>query len=123
MNHRKRGRSLNRTSSHRKAMFENMCISLIKSEDGLILTTVFKAKDLRLYLEPLVTKAKLIDDANKLATVRYLLSKLSNDKEAVAKLIELAKKYTKRPGGYLSVLKYGYRKGDSSPMAYVRFVD
>lgn len=122
MSNKKRGTSLNRTSSHKKAMIQNMSVSMILSQNSMIQTTVPKAKELVSYLERLVTKAKKVDDSNRLSTVRFLLKKLSGDKAAVAKLIELGQGYIERPGGYLRVIKSGFRRGDSAPMAYVMFV-
>lgn len=117
MRHRQAGRKLNRNSSHRKAMFSNMTSSLIKHE--VIQTTLAKAKELRRYAEPLITTAKVDSVANR----RRVFSKL-RDKEAVGKLFaELGPHFDKRPGGYLRVLKNGYRTGDSAPMAVVMLVD
>jgi len=118
MRHKKQGRRLNRNASHRKAMFANMAVSLI--EHGSIKTTLQKAKELRRFVEPLVTKAaKGAPDA----TSRLLFSKL-RDKEAVKKLMTvLGPQYKSRPGGYLSILKCGYRTGDNALMSLVRFVD
>jgi large subunit ribosomal protein L17 len=117
MRHRNSGRKLNRNSSHRKAMFRNMCVSLIEHE--LIQTTLPKAKELRRYFEPLVTASK----EDTLAKRRFVLSKLS-DKSAVHKLFtELGPRYKERPGGYMRVLKNGYRKGDAAPMAVIELVD
>lgn len=117
MRHRKKGRNLSRTSSHRKAMFYNMCISAIKHE--LIKTTVAKAKELRSYLEPLITLAKEDSVANR----RQAFAKLGC-KVAVGKLFtDLGPRYKARPGGYVRVLKCGFRKGDCAPMAVVELVD
>ncbi len=117
MNHRKSGRKLNRNSSHRKAMFKNMAASLIKHE--LIKTTLPKAKELRRVVEPLITLAKNDSVANR----RLAFSRLRDD-AAVGKLfIELGKRHQDRPGGYLRILKCGYRAGDSAPMALVEIVD
>lgn len=123
MNHRKNYRKFNRTSSHRNMMFQNMCASLITNEKGHIMTTVFKGKELRRYLEPLITKAKKCTEDNKVATIRYLTKKLAGNKTAVFKLLDIAPKYKDVPGGYLKVIKCGFRHGDSAPMAYVLFVD
>ena len=113
MNHRKRSRKFGRTGSHRKAMFMNLAISLIKYE--MIKTTVIKAKELRGFIEPLIT----ISAESSLATRRRLIAKLRN-KEAVVKLIDdLGPFFKERPGGYLRVLKCGLRPGDAAPMAYV----
>ena len=117
MRHKLKGRKLNRTSSHRKSMFANMAVSLIMHEQ--IQTTLPKAKEIRPYLEVLVTKAKRSD----LATRRGLISKIK-DLAAVEKLIAiLGPRYKERPGGYLRIIKAGWRHGDMAPMAYVEFVD
>lgn len=117
MRHMKSGRKLNRTSSHRQAMFKNMAASLIKHE--LIRTTLPKAKELRRVAEPLITLAKVDGVANR----RLAFARL-RDKEAVGKLFsELGPRYTERPGGYLRILKCGNRVGDNAPMAYVELVD
>jgi large subunit ribosomal protein L17 len=116
MRHQKSGRKLNRTSSHREAMFKNMASSLFKHE--LIRTTLPKAKDLRRVAEPLITMAKTDGVANR----RLAFSRL-RDKEAVGKLfVELGPRYKERPGGYLRILKCGFRDGDNAPMAYVELV-
>ena len=116
MRHQKSGRKLNRTSSHREAMFKNMASSLIKHE--LIRTTLPKAKELRRVAEPLITLAKVDGVANR----RLAFSRL-RDKEAVGKLfVELGPRYKERPGGYLRILKCGFRPGDNAPMAYVELV-
>ena len=117
MRHLKSGRKLNRTSSHREAMFKNMAASLIKHE--LIRTTLPKAKELRRVAEPLITLAKTDGVANR----RLAFARL-RDKQAVGKLfVELGPRYRSRPGGYLRILKCGYRDGDNAPMAYVELVD
>lgn len=117
MNHRKTGRHLSRTTSHRTAMFRNMAASLIKHE--LIKTTLPKAKDLRRVIEPFITISKEDSVANR----RLVFSRI-RDKDAVQKLFsELGLRYTKRPGGYLRIIKCGYRQGDTAPMAYVELVD
>jgi large subunit ribosomal protein L17 len=117
MRHRKSGRHLNRTSSHRSAMFRNMAVSLIKHE--LIKTTVPKAKELRRVAEPLITLSK----SDSVAKRRLAFARL-RDKAAVGKLFaELGPRYQERPGGYLRILKCGYRAGDQAPMAYVELVD
>ncbi|CAM0998039.1 MULTISPECIES: 50S ribosomal protein L17 [Rhodanobacter] len=116
MRHQKSGRKLNRTSSHREAMFKNMASSLIKHE--LIRTTLPKAKELRRVAEPLITLGKVDGVANR----RLAFSRL-RDKEAVGKLfVELGPRYKERPGGYLRILKCGFRAGDNAPMAYVELV-
>lgn len=117
MRHRKSGRHFNRTSSHRKAMLQNMTNSLFRHE--LIKTTLPKAKELRRVAEPLITMAKL-DTVHK----RRLAFARMRDKEMVGKLfVELGPRYQDRPGGYLRVLKCGNRPGDNAPMAYVELVD
>jgi large subunit ribosomal protein L17 len=117
MRHLKSGRKLNRTSSHREAMFKNMAASLIKHE--LIRTTLPKAKELRRIAEPLITLAKNDGVANR----RLAFARL-RDKQAVGKLfVELGPRYRARPGGYLRILKCGNRVGDNAPMAYVELVD
>jgi large subunit ribosomal protein L17 len=117
MRHRQSGRQLNRNSSHRKAMFRNMTSSLVEHE--LIKTTVPKAKELRRVAEPLITLAKKDSVANR----RLAFDRL-RDKAAVGKLFtELGPRYQERPGGYIRILKCGYRTGDKAPMAYVELVD
>jgi len=117
MRHRKSGRQLNRNSSHRKAMFRNMASSLFEHE--LIKTTLPKAKELRRVAEPLITMAK--DDS--VAKRRVAFARL-RDQAAVAKLFsELGPRYKERDGGYLRILKCGYRPGDKAPMAFVELVD
>lgn len=117
MRHQKAGRKLNRNSAHREAMFRNMAGSLFRHE--LIKTTLPKAKELRRVAEPLITLAK--DDSvhhRRLAFARL------RDKEVVGKLFtELGPRYSERPGGYLRILKCGFRAGDAAPMAYVELVD
>jgi large subunit ribosomal protein L17 len=117
MRHRYSGRKLNKTSSHKRAMFRNMTASLVEHE--LIKTTVPKAKELRRFAEPLITLAK--DDS--VANRRLVFDRLRN-KEAVGKLFtDLGPRYQERPGGYLRILKCGMRTGDNAPMAYVELVD
>jgi large subunit ribosomal protein L17 len=117
MRHRNTGRYFSRTSSHRKAMFRNMTTSLVEHE--LIKTTLPKAKELRRYAEPLITLAKSDSVANR----RLAFSRL-RDKEAVGKLFtQLGPRYSARPGGYIRILKCGFRAGDKAPMAYVELVD
>ncbi len=117
MRHRKSGRHLNRTSSHRQAMFKNMTVSLFEHE--LIKTTLPKAKELRRVAEPLITLAKDDSVAN-----RRLAFSRTRSKEAVGKLFnELGPRYASRPGGYIRILKCGFRTGDNAPMAYVELVD
>lgn len=117
MRHRKSGRSLNRTSSHRKAMMRNMAASLFRHEQ--IRTTVPKAKELRRFAEPLITLAKTPSVANR----RIAFAKL-RDREMVTKLFDtLGERYRDRPGGYTRILRCGYRAGDAAPMAYIQLVD
>jgi large subunit ribosomal protein L17 len=117
MRHRQSGRQLNRNSSHRKAMFRNMASSLVKH--GLIKTTVAKAKELRMVVEPLITLAKTDSVAN-----RRLAFARTQDKEVVGILFnELGARYQERPGGYTRILKCGFRTGDKAPMAYIELVD
>ena len=117
MRHQKSGRKFNRTSSHREAMFRNMAASLIKHE--LIKTTLPKAKELRRVAEPLITMGKV----DGVSARRLAFSRL-RDKEAVGKLfVELGPRYVSRPGGYLRIMKCGFRDGDNAPMAYVELVD
>ncbi len=117
MRHRHSGRQLNRNSSHRKAMFRNMTVSLLEHE--LIKTTLPKAKELRSYAEPLITLAKKDSVAN-----RRLAFDRTRSKDAVGKLFaELGPRYQERPGGYIRIMKCGYRAGDKAPMAYVELVD
>ena len=117
MRHRHTGRQLNRNSSHRKAMFKNMSVSLIDHE--LIRTTVAKAKELRGKVERLITLAKVDTVANR----RLAFSRL-RDRDAVTKLFnEIGPRYASRPGGYTRVLKCGFRTGDKAPMAFVELVD
>ena len=117
MRHRTSGRQLSRNSSHRTAMFRNMAVSLVEHE--LIRTTLPKAKELRRFAEPLITLAKSDSVAN-----RRLAFSRTRSKEAVGKLFsELGPRYKERPGGYIRILKCGFRPGDSSPMAFVELVD
>ena len=117
MRHRQSGRQLNRNSSHRQAMFRNMASSLVKH--GLIRTTVAKAKELRMVVEPLITLAKTDSVAN-----RRLAFARTQDKEVVGILFnELGARYQERPGGYTRILKCGFRTGDKAPMAYIELVD
>ena len=117
MRHRKSGRKFNRTSAHRQAMLRNMAVSLI--EHGAIKTTLPKAKELRSVAEPLITLAKVDSVAN-----RRLAFARTRSKEAVGILFnELGPRYANRPGGYMRVLKMGFRTGDNAPMAFVELVD
>lgn len=117
MRHRKSGRKLNRTSSHREAMFRNMAASLFTH--GYLRTTLPKAKELRRVAEPMITIAK----EDSVAHRRLVFSRL-RDKAAVGTLFtELGPRYRNRPGGYLRILKCGFRPGDQAPMAFVELVD
>ena len=117
MRHKQSGRKLNRNSSHRKAMFRNMAVSLMQHE--MIRTTLPKAKELRRVAEPLITLAK----TDSVAKRRLAYSRL-RDRTIVTKLFnELGPRYKQRPGGYLRILKCGYRAGDKAPMAIVELVD
>lgn len=117
MRHRISGRQLGRNASHRKAMFRNMSASLVEHE--LIKTTLPKAKELRRVIEPLITLAKVDSVANRRLAFARLRSK-----EAVGKLFsQLGQRYQTRPGGYVRILKCGFRAGDKAPMAYVELVD
>ncbi len=117
MRHRKSGRQLNRNSSHRKAMFRNMAVSLMQHE--IIKTTLPKAKELRRVAEPLITMAK----TDSVAKRRLAFSRL-RDRSVVTKLFNvLGPRYKERPGGYLRILKCGYRTGDKAPMAIVELMD
>jgi len=117
MRHQKSGRKFSRTSAHREAMFKNMAAALLKHE--LIKTTLPKAKELRRVAEPLITLAKVDSVANR----RLAFARL-RDNEAVGNLFTiLGPRYANRPGGYLRLLKCGFRAGDNAPMAYVELVD
>ena len=117
MRHRQSGRQLNRNSSHRKAMFRNMAASLFNHE--VIKTTVPKAKELRRVIEPMITRAKTDSVANR----RVMFDRI-RDRDMVTKLFtELGPRYQERPGGYMRILKCGYRPGDNAPMAIVELVD
>ena len=117
MRHGKNHRKLNRTSSHRKAMFKNMATSLFKHE--IIRTTLPKAKELRKYAEPLITLSKTSSVHNQ----RIAFSRL-RDRDVVVKLFdELGPRYNSRNGGYTRILKCGFRKGDNAPMAYIELID
>ncbi len=117
MRHRLSGRRLGRNSSHRKAMFQNMTVSLIQHE--LIKTTLPKAKELRRVIEPLITRAK----EDNVHLRRYAFDRL-RDKAAVGKLFkDLGPRYVGRPGGYVRIIKCGFRHNDNAPMAYVELVD
>ena len=117
MRHKQSGRKLNRNSAHRKAMFRNMSVSLMQHE--MITTTLPKAKELRRVAEPLITMAR----KDSVAGRRLAFSRL-RDRRTVTKLFnELGPRYKNRPGGYLRILKCGYREGDNAPMAIVELVD
>ena len=117
MRHGNAHRKLNRTAEHRKAMFANMCAALIKHEQ--IITTLPKAKDLRPIVERMVTLAKRGD-----LHARRLLIARTRSEATAAKLIEvLGKRYASRPGGYLRIMKAGFRYGDQAAMAVIEFVD
>ena len=117
MRHRESGRKLNRNSSHRTALFRNMTVSLVRHE--VIRTTVAKAKELRRVAEPLITLAK----TDSVSRRRLAFARL-RDRPTVTKLFnELGPRYKSRPGGYLRILKCGYRVGDKAPMAIVELVD
>jgi len=117
MRHQKSGRQLGRNSAHRQAMFKNMAVSLFKHE--LIKTTLPKAKELRRVVEPLITLAKVDSVANR----RLAFARL-RDKQAVGILFTtLGPRYANRPGGYVRLLKCGFRSGDNAPMAYVELID
>jgi large subunit ribosomal protein L17 len=117
MRHLNSGKQLSRNSSHRQAMFRNMMVSLFQHEK--IITTLPKAKELRRFAEPMITLAK----QDSVAKRRLAFSRL-RDKAATAKLFTtLAPRYQARPGGYLRILKCGFRPGDNAPMALVELVD
>ncbi len=117
MRHNMSGRKLSRTSTHRKALFANLTVALVKHEQ--IKTTLPKAKELRPYIEKLITKAR----DNTLHTRRYLIAMLG-DEAAAAKLLDvLAPRYAQRPGGYTRILKAGFRKGDAAAVAMIELVD
>lgn len=117
MRHRNSSRNFSRTSSHRKAMFMNMMVSLLRHE--FIKTTVPKAKELRKFMEPLITMAK-----NETLHGRRLAFNRLRDREMVQKLFaEIGPFYKDRPGGYLRILKCEFRRGDNAPMAFVELVD
>ena len=117
MRHRNIGRQLSRNSTHRKAMLQNMAVSLLRHE--IIKTTLPKAKELRRVAEPLITLAKIDNVAKR----RLAFARL-RDRDVVTKLFnELAPRYKARPGGYLRILKCGFRAGDNAPMAIVELVD
>lgn len=117
MRHKNSGKGLSRSSSHRKAMFRNMMVSALRHE--VIKTTLPKAKELRRFLEPMITLAK-VDSVHR----RRLAFSRLRDEEIIKKLFtDIAPFYKSRPGGYLRILKFGFRRGDKAPMAYVQLVD
>ena len=117
MRHRQSNRKLNRTTSHRLAMLRNMTNSLLRHE--VITTTLPKAKELRRVVEPMITLGKIATVANR----RLAFNRL-RDRDMVTKLFnELGPRYAKRNGGYLRILKYGFRQGDNAPMALVELMD
>jgi len=117
MRHRKSGRQFNRNSSHRQAMFRNMMVSLLQHEQ--IKTTVAKAKELRMFVEPVITLGKESTLTNKRAAFDKL-----RDRDIVAKLFDdIGERMKDRPGGYTRILKCGNRPGDNAPMAYIQLVD
>jgi len=117
MRHRKSGRKLNRNSAHRKALFKNLAIALI--EQDIIKTTLPKAKELRIFIEPLITIGKEDTVANR----RHVFSKLRSE-EAVAKLFtEISVNAKERKGGYTRIIKAGFRAGDKADMAFIELVD
>ena len=117
MRHRKSGRQLNRNSSHRQAMFRNMASSLISHE--IIKTTLPKAKELRRVVEPLITLGKKPSLAN-----RRLAFNRTRDRDVVVKLFDdLGQRFMSRNGGYIRILKCGFRQGDNAPLALVELVD
>jgi large subunit ribosomal protein L17 len=127
MEHRKKGRKLNRTASHRKALLSNLAISLIKHKR--IKTTLAKAKELRTYIEPYITKAKISlklkkSEIGKALHLRRVTASMIKDKEAIQILFdEIAKKVASRNGGYTRILKTGFRYGDGANEAIIEFVD
>ena len=117
MRHHKSGRKLNRNSSHREAMFRNMAVSLLRHEQ--LVTTLPKAKELRRVAEPLITLGKTASLANR----RLAYSRL-RDRDMVGKLFDdIGVRFKDRPGGYLRILKTGYRRGDAAPMALVQLTE
>jgi large subunit ribosomal protein L17 len=117
MNHRKKGRKLNRTAEHRKAMMRNMATSLFLH--GRVETTTAKAKELRTFAEPLITKAKRGD-----LHARRLVGRLITDQTALTKLFaEIGPRYVERPGGYTRVMHLGHRAGDAADVAIIELVD
>ena len=127
MNHGIKGRKFNRRGAHRSAMLVNLVKSIIKSESGKMVTTIAKAKEVRPLIEKIITRAKHsinTEGAQSLHHRRVLCSKLLNDLTVVKKLIEvIAPRYQQRPGGYVSIVRAGFRTGDSAEMALVTLVE
>jgi len=123
MRHRKSGRKLGRNSAHRKAMYRNMAASLLRHET--IRTTLPKAKELRRFVEPLITLARNADgsDTDAVRRRRLAFDRLRDDAAVVKLFAELGPRFKERPGGYLRILKMGYRAGDAAPMAVVQLLD
>lgn len=123
MRHRKSGRRLGRNSAHRKAMYRNLAASLVRHET--IKTTLPKAKELRRVVEPLITLAKKNGgaDAESVHRRRLAFARLRDDAAVVKLFAELGPRFKDRPGGYLRILKLGFRAGDSAPMAVVQLLD
>ncbi|WWO98811.1 MAG: 50S ribosomal protein L17 [Candidatus Dasytiphilus stammeri] len=117
MRHRKIGRKLNCKSSYRQALFRNLIINLVRDE--IIKTTLPKAKELRRFIEPLITRAKVDNLSNR----RLIFSKIRNNNTVIKLFKELAPKFVNRYGGYTRVLKCGYRIGDKAPMAYLEILN
>jgi len=117
MRHRNKGRRLNMPTDRRNALFRSLAIALIDKE--IIKTTVPRAKEMRRYLERLITKAKLDNVANR----RLLFGRLRDDAAIKKLFVKLAPRYVSRPGGYTRVLRCGFRSGDNAPMAYIELVD
>ncbi|WP_343192522.1 50S ribosomal protein L17 [Buchnera aphidicola (Taiwanaphis decaspermi)] len=117
MNHKKIGRKLNRKSSHLKSMLKNMICSLIKNES--IKTTVAKAKELKRVCEPIITKSKINNISNK----RIIFSMLRNNMIVYKLFDNIGPRFTSRMGGYIKIVKCGFRKGDNAPMAYLKLMD
>ncbi len=119
MRHNKKFNHLSRTASHRSAMLSNMAISLILSEHKRITTTVAKAKELKKFIEPLITRCKQDTTSNRRVVFRYL-----QNKEAVKELFgEISNKVGDRPGGYTRIIKLGFRQGDAADVCFIELVD
>lgn len=119
MKHRIGGRKLGRTSDHRKAMLSNMATSLFKSYNDRIMTTLAKAKELKRFVEPIITRAKIDSLHNK----RLLMKKIKNRKVLLKLFENIAPRYANRPGGYTRIIHLANRKGDNSKMAYIELVE